>query len=121
PSSAATFLNLAASPTNIVNLQADSGTVDIYSSTADNTSNRDTITIGAGNLDTLVGLVTVHGQATSTMVNVQDQNENSASRIDTTISSTGVTRLLDTGLRTPFAGLNYSGLAGLTFTGGSGP
>ncbi|MFL5245771.1 MAG: beta strand repeat-containing protein [Gemmataceae bacterium] len=121
PANAATNINLARSAANLVNLEADAGMVDIYSASSDTAANSDGISIGAGNLDSITGLVTVHGLSTSTHVSLDDHSESHSNRTDTAITSTGVTRVFDDGSRNPFAGVNYSGLAGLTYSGGAGP
>jgi hypothetical protein len=124
-SGSATNLYLGASAANTVNALATSGTLDVYSAAEDTAGNSDTINIGGNpanntgeNLDTVAGLVTVHGNPNVTSVNLLDQNASFLG--DYEINNQSVTRLFgatgDALAHTPthFGGLNYSGLNNLT-------
>src|SRR5262249_12150732 len=117
---------LNASPANTVNVQATSSSLDIYSAVAYPAVTTDTVNVGAGDpannlpggdLDTVTGQVTVHGNPSVTSVNLLDQNAWFAGIYD--IANQDVTRSFQVsndhpfGGSTPFAGLHYSGLSHL--------
>src|SRR5262249_44896207 len=113
----ATSLYLGASAANSVDVLFTSGPLDVYSAPAGPAGRIDTVRVGAGapfsgirgeNLDTVTGMVTVHGNPSVTQVRLLDLNASFPGTYN--VSATAVSRVLTAGGSTRFGGLTYSGL-----------
>jgi hypothetical protein len=111
-----TSLTLAGgSDGNLINVNSTAAGTDL---TVNAGVGNDSITLGNGNLDPLRGAVTVNGQTGTDQVNLMDQGI--ALNDQYTVSSSTVSRRTAGGAATPFAGLTYGNVEGLTLNAATG-